>query len=215
MDWFEKILDFFFPRSEYVRRISKMDAGQFYLRAKKNEKNINEYVKAIFSYKDGLVRAAIWQLKYRNDRRIAKILAEILYAVILEDLQDLRVFRNFDNPLIVSVPISKNRRRERGYNQCELVLEFMKEFDSTRSLRFDDRNLIKTKDTQSQSRILNKKKRLANVVNSFKVKDETRIKGKNIILIDDVVTTGATLSEAGKALIDAGAKRIYAYTIAH
>ena len=75
--------------------------------------------------------------------------------------------------------------------------------------------LIKPQETEHQARIHNRSARLKNIVGSFSVKNEELIKNKNIILIDDITTTGATLTEAKKVLKHAGARKIIAFTVAH
>ena len=79
--------------------------------------------------------------------------------------------------------------------------------------------LIKPKETEHQARIENRKERLKNIQGSFAVKNTANninsIKNKNIILIDDITTTGATLAEARKVLKQAGARKVIAFTVAH
>ena len=85
------------------------------------------------------------------------------------------------------------------------------------SLKLENNILIKPKETEHQARIENRQKRLKNILGSFSVKNEKveLVKGRNIILIDDIATTGATLNEARKILKQAGAGKIIAFTIAH
>ena len=83
--------------------------------------------------------------------------------------------------------------------------------------------LIKNKETEHQAHIKNRKERLKNLIGSFTIKSSKQnakenisiIKGRNIILIDDITTTGATLNEAKKILRQAGARKIIAFTVAH
>ena len=75
--------------------------------------------------------------------------------------------------------------------------------------------LIKIKETEHQANIKERRDRLKNLSDSFSVKNSKMIEGKNIILIDDVTTTGATLSEARKILKQSGAKKVIAFTVAH
>ena len=74
---------------------------------------------------------------------------------------------------------------------------------------------IKNKETIHQANIKNRNIRLKNLIGSFIVKNKEEIKNRNIILIDDITTTGATLNEARKTLKKAGAKKIVAFTVAH
>jgi predicted amidophosphoribosyltransferase len=85
------------------------------------------------------------------------------------------------------------------------------------NLRLENNILIKPKDTLHQAHIKDRSARLRNMVGTFAVRNETKnlIKGKNIILIDDILTTGATLGEARKVLRQAGARKVVAFTVAH
>ncbi len=75
--------------------------------------------------------------------------------------------------------------------------------------------MVKKRHTKAQSKTKSRKERLVNVKNSFVVRKAEKIKGKNIIIFDDVTTTGATLKEAKKVLKKAGAKKVYFMTMAH
>ena len=83
------------------------------------------------------------------------------------------------------------------------------------NLKLEKNILIKPKETEHQARIKDRRERLKNLIGSFAVKNGEKIKNKNIILIDDITTTGATLSEARKILKQYGARRIIAFTVAH
>ena len=82
------------------------------------------------------------------------------------------------------------------------------------SLIVDDSILIKTRDTRSQAN-LTRKERVENLKDSFAVVDKSKVKGKIILVVDDVFTTGSTINECSKTLLDAGAKAVYSITVAH
>ena len=86
-------------------------------------------------------------------------------------------------------------------------------------MRLEKNILIKIKDIEHQARIKDRKERIKNIIGSFAIKNPEKnielIKNKNVILIDDILTTGATLSEARKVLKQAGARKIIAFTVAH
>ncbi len=112
--------------------------------------------------------------------------------------------------LITWVPLSKRRKRIRGYDQGEelaknLALELSVPLEST---------LLKCVDNPAQSGISGAAQRRANVLGVYRVKDASVIKGKRILLVDDVVTTGATASECARMLLTAGAKEVYLVTVA-
>lgn len=172
----------------------------------------------IFDYRHPPVKKAIWMLKYKNKRRLASIFAITLYEKMLEELPELAQFENFENPIIVPVPLSKERLKERGFNQTVLIIKELEKINQKRkSLNFiiNMDILYKQKETEHQARIKDRTHRLENLKGTFVFNKKYNIKNRNIILFDDIITTGATLSEARKVLKQAGARKIYAFTIAH
>ena len=180
-----------------------------------SEKESADWIFPIFDYRHPPIKRAIWLLKYKGKKDIAYIFAEIMYERILEELADLYKLENFKNPILIPIPLSLKRLRERGFNQSLLICKKLIEIDKNTNLTLEKDILIKPKETEHQAKIENREKRLKNILGSFSVKNIEKIKGKNIILIDDVTTTGATLTEARKILKKAGAKKIIAFTIAH
>ena len=116
----------------------------------------------------------------------------------------------YEVELVISVPLHKKRLWERGYNQSEIIA---KKISKRYGLPFSSTNLIKTKHTSSQM-TLSKKLRLNNLADSFSVRNATAVKDKKILLVDDVMTTGATLNTCAGELLKAGAKEIFAFTLA-
>jgi len=117
--------------------------------------------------------------------------------------------------LLIPIPITKARRKERGFNQTEMLAEnLMKIVPANFLLHYEPNILIKTKETEKQT-FKNRAERLASLKDSFQVTDPEKIKDKKIILLDDVVTTGATISEVKRVLKQAHAKSIQAITLAH
>lgn len=154
-------------------------------------------------------------LKYEGKKRLANLFGEILYEKIIEELSDLIVMENFSSPILIPIPLSKKRYRERGYNQTELICRELVHLSLDEVFTLKTNVLTKIKETEHQARIENRATRLKNIVGSFAVKNSELIKDRNIILIDDITTTGATLSEAKKVLKKSGAKKIIAFTVAH
>jgi len=139
----------------------------------------------------------------------------MLYERILEELADLTIMENFQKPILIPIPISKQRHRERGYNQTELICRELIKLDKNQNFELENNLLIKIHETVHQARIKDRRERLKNLAGSFTIKNNTKIKNRNIILIDDITTTGATLNEAKKTLKIAGARKIVAFTVAH
>ncbi len=110
---------------------------------------------------------------------------------------------------IIPVPIHRKRRAERGFNQSEIMAKEISKFSKIPIL---NRTLIRIKNTEPQFG-LNKEKRIKNIENAFSVAKPEKIVGKDIILIDDIYTTGTTLKECKRVLENAGANNIYYFTL--
>lgn len=173
-----------------------------------------DWIYPLFDYRHKGVKDSIWQLKYKGKRQVGEVLGVYLYERILEELDNLEKLHNFTDPVFVAVPLSFSRHRKRGFNQAKTILNSVIK-QSGKKFRTKSRVLLKTKHTEKQARTGSRKERLENIKGSFVVRRPQRIKGRNIILIDDVITTGATLGEARKVLLKAGAKKVFAFTVAH
>jgi competence protein ComFC len=150
---------------------------------------------------DGSVRQALHHLKYRRDFSLGDTLALPMseYALKLQWPIDV----------VVPIPLSQQRFRERGYNQTALIAYPL----SIRTgCQYDSRVLTRARHTHTQVG-LTASERKVNVQGAF-VANNKLVQGKNILLVDDVATTGATLSSASDALILAGAKSVFALTLA-
>jgi len=174
-----------------------------------------KWIYPIFNYRDTHIKKSIWLLKYKGKKGLAKIFATIIHDRIVEELADLMVFENFTEPILIPVPLAPKRKRERGFNQAEIICQELIKLDKNKNFKLENNILIKQKDTIHQANIKNRNKRLKNLAGSFSVKNPEQIKGKNVILIDDVSTTGATFNEAKKTLKQAGVKKVIAFAIAH
>ncbi len=171
-----------------------------------------EKTKAILaatSYHDEVVKKAIRFLKYHG----IKILAEPLAKLMLKrmDKTIIQTAKKPEETIIIPIPLSKKRHRQRGYNQTELIGQFLSD---KLSIKMENNVLYKIKDTGSQVEIKDRDKRLQNIIGAFAVKNPEIIKDKKIILIDDISTTGATLNEAKKVLKAVGAKKVIGWVVA-
>lgn len=179
------------------------------------ERESAKWIFPLYDYRHPPIKKALWLLKYKGKKRLAGIFAEVLYSRILEELSDLSIMENFHNPILIPIPLSKKRYRERGYNQAELICKELVRLDNNVNFKLKNNILIKPNNTKHQAHIENRGERLKNIIGSFAVKDTELIKNRNIILIDDITTTGATLAEARKVLKQSGARKIIAFTVAH
>ena len=186
------------------------------------ERETAKWIFPLYDYRHPPIKKALWFFKYKGKKRLASIFAEIIYGKILEELSDLSAMENFNNAILIPIPLSPKRYRERGYNQAELICRELIKINDLRhgvNVKLENNVLIKPKETEHQARIENRTERLKNIRGSFAVKNakenRSKIKGRDIILIDDITTTGATLNEARKILKRAGARKVIAFTVAH
>lgn len=179
------------------------------------ERETVSWIYPVFDYRHPPIKKAIWLLKYKGKRRLAEIFAEVLHGKIMEELSELSVFENFREPILIPIPLSKKRLRERGFNQAEIICEKIMKLDTEKLFTLETKILVKQKETKHQAVIHNRNERLKNLIDSFAVHNPEIIKGGNIILIDDVTTTGATFNEAKKILKEHGAKKVIAFAVAH
>ncbi|HFD04731.1 MAG TPA: ComF family protein [Firmicutes bacterium] len=168
----------------------------------------NKYFHHLFyfaTYKD-VLKDAIHLFKYDNRPELAEILAYFLFYR-LNEIQLLL----YEYDFILFVPLHHVKKRERGFNQSE---ELAKQLSLLSGIPVLKNGIVRTHNSISQTKI-SFESRLKNVNNHFRGgKNAHEIRNKNIILIDDVVTTGSTLNEVAKALIPFGPANIDCLTLA-
>lgn len=146
----------------------------------------------------------IHNLKYYGFRKVG-------YELGKELGRFLKINNNIDYDYVIPVPIHSAKKRERGYNQSDYIAKGVSEFTSIPlSVQLTSRN----KYTQTQTR-LNKSERKSNVSDIFKINIKSiSIVNKSIIIVDDVFTTGSTINSLAELLLESGAKKIAAATLA-
>ncbi len=150
---------------------------------------------------EGLIQDAIYHLKYRNLRALSPELAELLYCYLQT--------HPLPGVYLVPVPLHPSRLRRRGYNQALLLA---RELGKLSGLEVNDGLLKRIKDTPPQAEATSLEQRRLNVAGSFDCRGD--VAGSKIILIDDVATTGSTLSACAEALKRAGASSVWGLTLA-
>lgn len=158
------------------------------------------------NYKDELVRRLIHSLKYERLREAGRLLGEIL-----AEYSKSRSVKFGSSSVVVALPLHPARERTRGFNQSLIIA---KSFSEKLGVGWEEGALERIKKTKLQTG-LGLEERKKNVLGSFVVTRPEAVKGKSIVLVDDVKTTGSTLEEAARVLKGAGAKRVWAVTVAH
>jgi predicted amidophosphoribosyltransferase len=254
----EKVADFLIPKENKVKLLEALGPNGLFENIPRSENFDFETnkIKAIFNYKTILCRQAIWEIKYRANKKLIQDFSLLLYEYILDELGDLETFANFKNIILIPIPSSKSRTREKGFNQCILITRELVRIDQERNgnnFTSLENFLLKENDTEHQARVSNRKKRLENLKNTFSINKSVWQDTKNnslrltrtnqtlgtalgairfplsvesfpqglanhsFIIIDDVITTGATMNEAFRALKSAGinSRKIRGFALAH
>lgn len=177
------------------------------------EYNKNEYIDeliSVFKY-ENIIRHKIIEYKFFDKPYLYKTFVE----TILKNEKLCGFLKKYD--IIIPIPINKKRKQERKYNQTEIIAKNLS--SSLKNLDYQEKLLIKTKNTVPQSK-LTKNQRRKNIQNVFEInknkidKINEIIGNKKIILFDDIYTTGSTVNECAKLLKKAGARKIMVLTIA-
>lgn len=154
---------------------------------------------------DGIIKDLIRDLKYQNQKQLASVIAELMNEYFLK----LQLSAKSDF-LVLPVPIHKQRKKERKYNHMDIVA---KKFCSLAGLKYCSDFLIRIKDTKKQYN-LNRQERIANIKDAFSINIKKNIdKNQPLLIIDDITSTGTTLSEIIKRLQENGYKNLTCFTL--
>ncbi len=168
-----------------------------------------EFARAVsFGEYEGGLRSLVHLLKYESVLPVSSVLGGMLASAIME------LFPGCGGavPLIVPVPLHKSKRSERGFNQAELIARAAAK-RLPPLVEVATGVLVRQRATISQVG-LSREQRIANMSDAFRVRDRGRVEGRTVIVVDDVMTTGTTLSECARVLKQAGAERVWAATVA-
>jgi competence protein ComFC len=165
-------------------------------------------------YSDPALRELILWLKFKGVREAAAPLAELTANYLLQSLVACHLpapseVEGSPVTLIIPVPLSKRRHNERGFNQAE---EIARQLSMTMDMTIMTNVFTRARNTKPQTEMNGVEERLKNLHDCFRAAPD--VAGKNILLIDDVVTSGATFREAARALKIAGARTIVAVAAA-
>jgi ComF family protein len=155
---------------------------------------------------DGPLRDLVHILKYQRIKPAAVHLGRLLHqAVAAVELPEAM--------LALPVPLWKGRRRERGFNQAEEIARAFLRCRDGGGIQLKTGLLVRTRETISQTG-LTRHQRRANLRGAFAVLHPEQLEGRNVLLVDDVMTTGATAGECTRVLLSAGAKQVWVATVA-
>jgi len=155
--------------------------------------------------KASLIQQLIHQLKYKNNRAIGFYLGELMGKSLLDGGR----FNTID--FLIPLPLYPDKERKRGYNQAAVICNGL---SAIMNVPVITGNVIRQRFTETQTR-KHRTERWENVKGSFVVNDPAALKGKNVLLVDDVVTTGATLEACGSILLQTEGVKLYIATLAH
>ena len=154
-------------------------------------------------YYEGSVRDAIRRYKFDGVQAYAEAFGELVASCVYEHLEG-------EYDILSWVPLDPRRRRRRGYDQAELLAR-----SAGRRLRREPVQVLRKRPgVKPQSRTGDPAKRRANIAGAYRAADPALIQDKRILLVDDIVTTGSTLSECAKTLLLAGAEEVRCATLA-
>jgi len=213
-DFWSILYNFVLPKDKDVLLIENMGEKDIFESIPMACDFEEKHFKALFQYKNKLCKKAIWAIKYNGNKNILIKFCKIFYDFIIEDMSEKNIFSPFEKPLIIPIPMYKDDIKKRGFNQSVLIAEELFKIDQGINFEIEKNILKKIKKTPHQSSLKNKKDRIKNLDNCFSI-NNSFIKNRNILLIDDVITTGKTMNEARRTLKNAGAKTVLCFSLAH
>ena len=223
INWIKKLWEIFLqiiiPPDIKIQKLLNLSVGEMRDLLPKSPVNSKD-IFVLFDYSHKIVRLIIKSIKYKNNTDIKKRIAIYLYEELMVISSEIALFEG-TLPILVPMPMSKKEKRNRGFNQCEEICKEIKKLAGD-NIKISYNILKKVRETERQTK-LSRKARLKNIKNSMTVLDfaRSRTSGKKmmnnriVIVLDDVYTTGASLSEARRALISSGARRVIGLFIAH
>ncbi len=154
-------------------------------------------------YYNGNVRYSLLRYKFYNRRSYGAVYGRLLAMKLLS-----KPLCQYD--ILTWVPVSRQRKRKRGFDQVELIAQAVGQELETPAVPV----LKKIRHTKPQSGLNDPSRRRANVLGAYTVPEPAAIAGKRILLLDDIITTGATVQECARTLLTAGAKEVYCAAVA-
>ena len=224
MNFLTSFLDFFLPRFcsscknklligeeivcasciSKIKRAEEIRLSYEFDRKFKSDKIISGFTSLFVFEKDKELQQIIHGLKYDRKFRIGIFFGKLMALEFDQKVSDWKI------DFIIPIPLHHLKRAERGYNQSEFIA---KGVQSVLRIPIKTNAIKRNRFTETQTS-LNLAERKENLKDAFAIKRKNNLKGKNILLLDDVITTGATASECGKIILESGAASVYAVSVA-
>lgn len=205
------IVDIVTPEETRVQKLLNIPPETMLALLPKSKVSMNN-IHILFDYQSKLVKLIVKSIKYKNNQNLKKRIASYFYEEIITLSEDIALFDG-SPPIIIPMPMSKNERRTRGFNQCEEICREIEKLGN-KDIQISYNILKKVKETKRQTS-LGREERMLNVGNSMQVYENSNIKNRTVIVLDDVYTTLSSFREAERALKDSEAKRVIGLFIAH
>lgn len=174
--------------------------------------SIEQDIIAAYFYQDRIVKEIIYQLKFRRRKMALDVLEDKLRDAFVIALAKFNIPKE-ESIVLIPIPLWHQREHERGFNQSMIIAEKISN-GLPREITVREDILVRVRKTDPQTTMPTKSSRASNIQGCFRcVGDDMR--NKTVIVIDDIVTTGATMNEAMKTLRKAGAKRVCGFAFAH
>lgn len=211
---FKGLREFLFPKSSKVIILEALSSSQLSNILPRSDEADGDII-ALFDYGHLLTKEVVWQIKYVGNKNLVEKVGVIVYDTLIDELNERNIFEKLETVILMPVPISDKRRFERGWNQSELLASAIKSCDKAMQFKYLPRQLAKMVHSESQTKTGSRAERLANLKNTMEVLNPETVRGRLVVLVDDVTTTGATFAEGRRALRFAGAKKIICIALAH
>ncbi len=170
------------------------------------------WIISLFPYRNERIRSLIRSIKFYGETDSLPKIGAVVGEFLLETISDKKIFSGWNTPLLIPIPASGKRLQERGYNQAERIASGILPFIEG-AVTYEP-NALQRVERASQVRI-ERKNRERNIAGAFFVNAPEFVRGKQIILLDDVVESGATLKDARRALLSAGASEVIGIALTH
>ena len=226
-DLYNIFLESLFPISSHERKLFSYTPEEAYSVLPKAPPVPIQNAISIFAYKDERVTKLIWNIKYKKSATAVAIGGYALYQKLLEfreerplGLSGGRISRKI---IILPIPVTLRRRRERGFNQTELLIEEIKLLDkNSKFIAIND--LLVRRQHVSRQTLKGRAERLQSTQNIFSLDENvlkriasevSEVEKSAIMIIDDVITTGSTMQSAMETMKHGGFENVYGLSLAH